>query len=109
MGCPMARLLLEVHTVPRIPTRAIFFLALLAGRTAFAEELGFGFGSYGRVGVGTDLEGGPPEPIAVVSHAPRVVEGTYVEIDLYYIVDAPGGRRVRIITTPAFSGDPFHY
>lgn len=69
----------------------------------------FGFGSYGRVGVGTDFEGSTPRPITVVSHAPRIVETPYLEMDFYYTMDARGPYTIRTVTTLGFTEDLFHY
>ncbi len=66
------------------------------------------FGSYGRVVVGTDLRGGAPDAVAVVEHGPRVVEDTYLELDVYY---DEGGLRdidVRSVATLAFGDALFH-
>jgi maltoporin len=69
----------------------------------------FGFGSYGRVGVATDFQGSTARPISVVSHAPRVVETPYLEMDFYYTVDPRGPYRIRTVTTLGFTDDLFHY
>ncbi len=47
-----------------------------------AHRGGFRFGSYGRVVAGTDLRGGKPAPVHVAAHGPRVVEQSYLELDL---------------------------
>ncbi|MCA9674833.1 MAG: carbohydrate porin, partial [Myxococcales bacterium] len=67
------------------------------------------FGSYGRVLAGSDLRGGTPEKIAVVAHAPRIVEPSYVETDLYYRFVTPRGVKMRTVTTLAFDDTLFHY
>jgi maltoporin len=71
---------------------------------------GFEFGSYGRVLAGSDLRGHTPEKIAVVAHAPRIVEPSYVETDFYYRF-AFGNDDVsaRTVTTLAFDDTLFHY
>jgi len=70
---------------------------------------GFGFGSYGRVGVGTDMLGSTARPVSVVAHSPRVVEGPYIEMDLYYDVPTDGPWAIRTTTTLALLEDLFHY
>jgi hypothetical protein len=70
---------------------------------------GFAFGSYGRVLAGSDLRGRTPEKIAVVAHAPRIVEPSYVETDLYYHWHTARGVGVRTVTTLAFGDTLFHY
>ena len=69
---------------------------------------GFAFGSYGRVSLATDLRGGTPDPLAVVAHAPRVVEASYVELELRHTLRAPAGWLAVTTITPAFLGEPFH-
>lgn len=73
------------------------------------SDLGFGFGSYGRIGVGTDLRGSTPEPVNVVKTGTRIVEASYTELDLYYRLQSDRGVKVRTVTTLAAAGDPFHY
>lgn len=95
--------------------RAVASLALagaLAGPLAPAargDEGGLSVGSYGRVVIGTDLRGGTPEQPRVVAHPPRVVEGSYLELDLYYDFDAVDGLAARAVITPAVAGEPFHF
>ena len=69
---------------------------------------GFGFGSYGRIIVGTDLEGSSPRPVSVVAHGSRVVEPTYLELDLYYRLRAQRGIDLTTVTTLAFGDRLFH-
>ncbi|MEO8703002.1 MAG: carbohydrate porin [Kofleriaceae bacterium] len=69
---------------------------------------GFRFGSYGRVLAGTDLRGGKPEPATIVAHGPRIVEDSYLELDLSYGFVTPRGRFLRPVITLAFDGTLFH-
>lgn len=82
-------------------------------------DAGFRFGSYGRVLAGSDLRGGKAEKIAIVAHAPRVVEASYLELELSYAFTALGHRAgdggegspyvvLRPIITLAFDGTLFH-
>jgi hypothetical protein len=71
-------------------------------------DLGFRFGSYGRVLAGSDLRGGKPQPATIVAHGPRIVEASYLELDFSYGVQAPNGMRVRPVITLAFDGTLFH-
>jgi maltoporin len=75
---------------------------------AAPTDTGFTFGSYGRVAAASDLEGGTPEPVPISAHPPRVVENTYLELELRYVSYARGWRMATTIT-PAFAGEPFHY
>ena len=69
---------------------------------------GFRFGSYGRVLAGSDLRGGKPEKILVVAHGPRIVEDSYLELDLSYGFESPRGVKLRPVITLAFDGTLFH-
>ncbi|MDQ3370241.1 MAG: carbohydrate porin, partial [Myxococcota bacterium] len=69
---------------------------------------GFRFGSYGRVIAGTDLRGGKPESANVVAHGPRIVEPSYLEIDLSYGFVTPSGKSLRPVITLAFNSTLFH-
>ena len=71
-------------------------------------DLGFRFGSYGRVLAGTDLRGGKPAAANVVAHGPRIVEPSYLELDFSYGFDTPSGKRLRPVITLAFDGTLFH-
>jgi len=44
----------------------------------------FQFGSYGRVSIGSDLQGGTGRQVRLVAHPPRLLEAPYAEIDLAY-------------------------
>jgi maltoporin len=74
-----------------------------------ADEPTYAFGSYGRVGVGTDLRGSTPEGINVVQHGSRIVEPSYVELDLYYGAHDSDDVDVDIVATLAFADNLFHY
>ena len=72
-------------------------------------DLGFRFGTYGRVLAGSDLRGGKPEPANIVAHGPRIVERSYLELDFSYGLEAPQtGMRLRPVVTIAFDGTLFH-
>jgi LamB porin len=76
---------------------------------ALEHDLGFTFGSYGRVSAGTDLRGGTPEPIKVVAHGPRIVEPTYFELQFGYGFQSPRGDVIRAVTTLGFGDRLFHF
>ena len=42
------------------------------------------FGSYGRVGVGSNLDGRSGQTIRITRHGPRVEERPYAEVDFAY-------------------------
>jgi len=75
-------------------------------------DKGFRFGSYGRAIAGTDLRGGKPEKVLVVAHGPRIVEDSYLELELSYGFLRDRGADsyilVRPIITVALDGTLFH-
>lgn len=73
-----------------------------------AHRGGFRFGSYGRVVAGTDLRGGKPAPVHVAAHGPRVVEQSYLELDLAYAFAFDMGGTLRTVTTLAYDDQLFH-
>lgn len=106
----MPEALLILLTVLSSPDEAEVELEAIAPATSVHNQPeGFGFGSYGRVGAGTDLNGATPRPTNVVQHGPRVVENTYLELDLYYGMRAKKDVFVRLVATPALAGDLFHH
>jgi maltoporin len=73
---------------------------------------GFDFGSYGRIGVGSDGRGHEGYSTNVVSHGSRLEEAPYLELNFYYSrsVGGENHRRWRVVLVPAFAGgDLFHY
>src|SRR3989442_471553 len=73
---------------------------------------GFDFGSYGRIGVGSDARGHEGYSTNVVSHGSRLEEAPYLELNFYYSRSVGGDphRRWRVVLVPAFAGgDLFHY
>jgi len=63
---------------------------------------GFDFGSYGRVGVASDLDGGPGVATNVVAHGSRLEEAPYLELDLYYARSVAPGASWRMVSSIAF-------
>jgi maltoporin len=72
------------------------------------NDKGFRFGSYGRMIAGTDLRGGAPERLLVGATGPRVVEESYLELDMSYGFETPTGIKMRPVVTLAFDGTLFH-
>jgi maltoporin len=70
---------------------------------------GLTFGSYGRVGVGMDGAVHEGYPVNVVAHGSRLEETPYLEIYLFYTGRVGDQARWRVVVTPAFGGDLFHY
>ena len=68
------------------------------------------FGSYGRIGLSTDLqEGARGKSVNVVSRGPRLEEGPYAELNLGYRLDREGGMSFLFLFTLALFDDVFHY
>ncbi len=73
------------------------------------SDTGFSFGSYGRVGAGLDGGGHEGYPVNVVAHGSRLEEAPYLELYFSYTGRLKSGPRWRVVITPAFQGDLFHY
>jgi maltoporin len=73
------------------------------------EEPGFHFGSYGRVRAATDLRGGGPKNANFVAHGSRLDLDPYAELELRNTQYPEPDVRVRVVSTLALAGDPFHY
>ena len=73
-------------------------------------DTGFRFGSYGRVGAGSDLRGGKPERVMIVGHGPRIVEPSYLELEFSYGFVHPrdADKTIRPVITLAFDDTLFH-
>ena len=71
---------------------------------------GFVFGSYGRVQPATDLRGGSPHWVNIVSHGSRLEQESYVELDFAYLFPRIGdnGPLFDFVSTIAFSESLFH-
>src|SRR5215813_69523 len=67
---------------------------------------GFDFGSYGRIGVGSDGRGHEGYSTNVVSHGSRLEEAPYLELNFYYSrsVGNDAHKRWRVVIVPAFAG-----
>lgn len=92
-----------------VATLAASVLLAASSARAHDDEAGFSFGTYGRVQAATDLEGGTPRPANVVAHGPRIVEDSYVELDLRYLLRPRADVRAHTVATLALRGEPFHY
>ncbi len=90
---------------------AVGLCVALAAVPALAQDEaeGFHFGSYGRMRAATDLRGGGPRDGNFVAHGSRLDESPYAELELRNTQYPEKGMRVRVISTVAFAGDPFHY
>ena len=76
------------------------------------ESAGFHFGSYGRTRLATDLRGGGPKYANIASHGSRLESAPYLEMEFretQYPSEKNSDLRVRVVSTVAFDGDPFHY
>ena len=69
----------------------------------------FYFGSYGRVGLSSDLNGGEGQKRQITPYAPRLIEDNYLELDLGYRVYQGSHGDVTVLTTLAAFDEFFHY
>ena len=60
--------------------RLLATLLLILSSQSFAES-SLTFGSYGRVGMSTNSEGGRGQNVQINAYAPRLTEGNYLELD----------------------------
>ncbi|MDP1916784.1 MAG: carbohydrate porin [Myxococcales bacterium] len=99
------------------------FVSLVISTAALAEEAPaapapapgfdilngrFEFGSYGRVGIGSDLAGQVGRTTNIVSHGPRLIEDGYAELELRR-EDTFGQVKSRVVSTVAFFPPFFHF
>jgi hypothetical protein len=73
---------------------------------------GFDFGSYGRIGVGSDGRGHSGYSTNVVSRGSRLEKAPYLELAFYYtgLIGGDPLKRWRVVLVPAFAtGDLFHF
>ena len=69
----------------------------------------FEFGSYGRVGIASDLEGRVATPLNFVSHGPRFDEDSYAELELRREDSFKNQIQSRIVATVALAAPFFHF
>lgn len=69
----------------------------------------FWFGSYGRVGLSMNGDGGAGRPSQIVAFGPRLIEDNYLELDFGYVAWRGPEADVRVMTTLAFFDDFFHF
>ncbi|HEY1957538.1 MAG TPA: carbohydrate porin [Polyangiaceae bacterium] len=69
----------------------------------------FEFGSYGRVGIASDLEGRVATPLNFVSHGPRFDEDSYAELELRREDKFKQGIESRVVATLALTAPFFHF
>jgi maltoporin len=69
----------------------------------------FWFGSYGRVGLSTDDQGGEGQKRQVTPYAPRLIEDNYLELDLGYKAYRGRHGQVDVVTTISAFDQLFHY
>jgi maltoporin len=97
--------------------RAILSLALLPGLATAADpdpdpddgKPVFAAGSYGRVQISSDLEGGGGDRFNISTYGPRLELPPYLELDLAWRATLPDEASFEVMITPAISGDLFHY
>lgn len=107
---PVVGSLVGSHQARR--TGAIAALTLLAAAGARAEGEAiepFWFGSYGRAGISSDLDGARGRASQIVAFGPRLTEGNYIELDLGYRPWTGPSGQVATVVTLALGDELFHY
>lgn len=92
-------------------------MIVLLAPLAAAADSNLVVGSYGRVQVSTDLQGGQGDPTSLVAHGTRLEQDPYLELDVGWSLKpkAPEGEDAalrptfRVLVTPALAGPLFHY
>lgn len=72
----------------------------------------FQFGSYGRLQIGTDLQGRTGRQTNIAARGPRLIEPSYQELYFHYrMLDPMGetGTTARLVATLALGEEAFHY
>lgn len=69
----------------------------------------FFFGSYGRVGMSSNEQGGEGPRHQVTAYAPRLIEDNYLELDFGYHAYSGAHAEVDVITTISAFDHFFHY
>jgi maltoporin len=80
----------------------------VTGPAAATPHTGFSFGSYGRVGIATDLRGRSGRQANLVAHGPRGDLPSYAELQFNYDANLAGARW-RTVITLALNEQLFHF
>ncbi|MFB6265169.1 MAG: carbohydrate porin [Bradymonadaceae bacterium] len=72
-------------------------------------ESEFSFGSYGRVQFDVDEKGNRGKNTNVVAHGPRILEGSYAELDFRYTLRDSDGFGARVLFTLALQAPFAHF
>jgi maltoporin len=75
----------------------------------FSEGGSFEFGSYGRVRIASDLQGGVARPANIVAYGTRIDEESYAEAELRREDKWKGDIATRIVFTLALFPEFFHF
>ncbi len=107
LGVGFAATFVEAQPLP--PSAPTPSPAVLGGReTITTSPTGFSFGSYGRVGVASDLRGRTGRSTNIVAFGPRLQAPPYAELQFNY--DARfASARWRAVTTIAMNENLFHF
>lgn len=84
----------------------ILFVCMVS--TAWAGE-SITFGSYGRVGISSDVDGGRGDTVQINQYGPRLTEGNYLELDFGSAPMKSKYGVAKVLTTLAFDDALFHY
>jgi maltoporin len=69
----------------------------------------FEFGSYGRVGIASDLRGGVARPINIVAHGTRIDQDPYAELELRREDVFATSVKSKVVATVGFFSPFFHF
>ncbi len=69
----------------------------------------FEFGSYGRVGIASDLQGRTADPLNLVSHGTRFDEDSYAELEFRREDTFKNNIQSRVVATLALAAPFFHF
>jgi len=93
-------------------TKLVVFLTLLISVSVFSEDK-LTIGSYGRIGIASNLDGGAGTATQIVSHSTRIEKAPYQELYLKYDFTDPesakNGIKTKLNFTMAFDENMFHY
>ena len=93
--------------------KLIIFLLLLTTISIFSNDKDFTMGSYGRIGIASNLDGGAGKVTKIVSNSTRLEKLPYQEIYFKYDFTSDLSKKEDIETSlnfaMAFNEDSFHY
>ena len=86
----------------------VFIILIFAASNGWASDA-LTFGSYGRVGISSDGDGGRGDMVQINQYGPRLTEGNYLELDFGSAPMRSEYGVAKVLTTLAFDDALFHY